>query len=95
MPIETAHGRAQCLRNALDANSSRALSHQRIQSGFDPVRTRKTLGILCSGAPDTGSAVNFSDFTKSGAMAFPDVLGPIFDEINEKYGTDVKPIFTK
>ncbi len=45
--------------------------------------------------PNTGSAINFSDFTKSGAMAFPEVLGPIFDEINGKYGTDVKPIFTE
>jgi ribonuclease Z len=46
-------------------------------------------------APDTGSAIAFSDFTKSGALAFPEVTGPIFDEINEKYGTDVKPIFQK
>jgi ribonuclease Z len=45
--------------------------------------------------PDTGSAVAFSDFTRSGAVAFPEVVGPIFEEINEKYGTDIKPIFQK
>jgi len=43
--------------------------------------------------PDTSSAVAFSDFTKSGALAFPEVTQPIFDEINEMYGTDIKPIF--
>ena len=46
-------------------------------------------------APDTGSAIAFSDFTISGAMGFPEVVGPIFDEINEMYGTDVEPIFKK
>jgi ribonuclease Z len=43
--------------------------------------------------PDTGNAIAFSDFTRSGALGFPEVTGPIFDEVNEKYGTDVKPIF--
>ena len=45
--------------------------------------------------PDTASAVAFSDFTKSGAVAFPEVVQPIFDEINDLYGTDIKPLFTK
>jgi ribonuclease Z len=44
-------------------------------------------------APDTSKAIPFSDFTRSGAMGLPEVVGPIFDEINEKYGTDVKPLF--
>jgi ribonuclease Z len=44
-------------------------------------------------APDTSKAIPFSDFTRSGAMGLPEVVGPIFDEINEKYGTDVKPVF--
>jgi hypothetical protein len=46
-------------------------------------------------APDTWSAIAFSPFTMSGALGFPEVTGPIFDEINEKYGTDVEPIFKK
>ncbi len=44
-------------------------------------------------APDTGSAISFSDFTRSGALGLPEVVGPIFDEINEKYGTNAKPLF--
>jgi ribonuclease Z len=46
-------------------------------------------------SPDTASAIEFSEFTMSGALAFPEVTKPIFDEINQKYGTDVKPVFTK
>jgi ribonuclease Z len=44
-------------------------------------------------APDTGSSIAFSDFTKSGALAFPEVTQPIYDEVNEIYGTDFEPIF--
>ena len=42
-------------------------------------------------APDTSKLIPFSDFTKSGALPFPEVVGPIFDEINEKYGTEIEP----
>jgi ribonuclease Z len=43
--------------------------------------------------PDTSKSIPFSDFTKSGALAFPEVVGPIYDEINEIYGTDYEPVF--
>jgi len=43
--------------------------------------------------PDTGSSINFSDFTISGALPFIEVVQPIYDEINEKYGTDFEPVF--
>ena len=43
--------------------------------------------------PDTRSAIAFSDFSKSGVLPFPEVTQPIFDEINEAYGTDIEPIF--
>ncbi len=43
--------------------------------------------------PDTSNAIPFSDFTRSGALGLPEVVGPIFDEINEKYGTNIEPIF--
>jgi ribonuclease Z len=46
-------------------------------------------------APDTGSAIAFSPFTVSGALALPEVVGPIFDQINQKYGTKAEPIFKK
>ena len=43
--------------------------------------------------PDTSKAIPFSDFTRSGVEAFPEVTQPLFDEINEMYGTDIKPVF--
>lgn len=46
-------------------------------------------------APDTGGSIAFSEFTISGAMGLPEVTQPLFDEINEKYGTNVEPIFKK
>ena len=46
-------------------------------------------------APDTGSAIAFSEFTISGALGFPEIVQPLFDEINEMYGTKAEPIFKK
>ena len=43
-------------------------------------------------APDVAD-IAFSEFTMSGALAFPEILGPIYDEVNEKYGTDFEPFF--
>ena len=40
--------------------------------------------------PNTSKAVPMSDFLKSGLKAYPEVLNPIWDEVNEKYGTDHK-----
>jgi len=42
-------------------------------------------------APDFRNAISFSDFTLSGREPFPEVVSPLYDEINEKYGTDFKP----
>jgi ribonuclease Z len=44
-------------------------------------------------APDTGSAIAFSEFTISGALGFPEVVGPIYDDVNELYGTDYELLF--
>ena len=44
-------------------------------------------------APDFTQAIPISDFTKSGVEALPEVVGPIYDEINKIYGTDHKPGF--
>lgn len=41
--------------------------------------------------PDTSKMIPFSDFTKSGALPMREIVDPIFDEINEKYGTEVEP----
>ncbi len=43
--------------------------------------------------PDFTKAIPISDFTKSGAMGLPEIVGPIYDEINKKYGTNYKPGF--
>jgi ribonuclease Z len=43
--------------------------------------------------PDTGKAIHFSDFSRSGVLPFPEVVQPIFDEINTKYGIKAEPIF--
>jgi ribonuclease Z len=42
-------------------------------------------------APDILKAVPFSDFTRSGMLTFPEIVGPIYDDVNKKYGTDYKP----
>ena len=43
--------------------------------------------------PDTSRAIPFSDFTRSGALGFPEVVGPTYDEINKIYGTNYEPVF--
>ena len=42
-------------------------------------------------APDFTSAITMSDFTLSGVVPLPEVVGPIYEEINELYGTDFAP----
>jgi ribonuclease Z len=42
-------------------------------------------------APEFRDAIAFSEFTLSGALAFPEVVAPIYEEINEIYGTDFSP----
>ena len=44
-------------------------------------------------APDISKVIPISEFTRSGAVTFPEVVGPIWDEINKKYGTNYKPTF--
>jgi ribonuclease Z len=41
--------------------------------------------------PDSSKAVPISDFTKSGFKKYPEVLLSIWDEIHDRYGTDLKP----
>jgi ribonuclease Z len=43
---------------------------------------------------DIGARSGVIDF-RGGALGFPEVTQPIFDEINEIYGTDIKPVFSK
>jgi ribonuclease Z len=41
-------------------------------------------------APDLAKAIPMSEFILSGKLAFPEIVGPIYDKINELYGTDYK-----
>ncbi len=41
-------------------------------------------------APDTELMVPMSGFVRGGERAMPDVVGPIYDEINRLYGTDIQ-----
>ena len=43
-------------------------------------------------APDTAAAIAFSKFTLSGVEVYPEVVQPIYDEINKKYDTKHKPM---
>ena len=40
---------------------------------------------------DSSKLIPFSKFVASGRLAFPEVVGPIYEEINKIYGTDYKP----
>ena len=44
-------------------------------------------------APDFRGVVPFSEFTLSGVLAFPEIVLPLYEEINEIYGTDFEPGF--
>ena len=39
--------------------------------------------------PNTDLMIPMSDFVMGGAQAMPDVVGPIYDEINRLYGTNI------
>jgi hypothetical protein len=41
--------------------------------------------------PDFRNAIPMSEFTLSGRKPYPELVKPIYDEINEIYGTDFKP----
>ncbi|MDB4278296.1 MBL fold metallo-hydrolase [Deltaproteobacteria bacterium] len=49
--------------------------------------------LKAKNAPDSSKAIPMSDFVKSGALGFPEIVGPIYDEINAMYGTDYEPGF--
>ncbi len=46
-------------------------------------------------AADTSKMNPFSDFIKPVLLAFPEIVGPIYGEINELFGTDHQPPFNE
>jgi len=49
--------------------------------------------LKAKNAPDVSKMIPTSDFILSGHLAFPEVVQPIYDDINEQYGTDHQPPF--
>jgi ribonuclease Z len=49
--------------------------------------------IKAKNAPDVSKMISMSEFIASGRLPFPEVVGPIYDDINEQYGTDHQPPF--
>ena len=90
------------LRKTYDGPVALALDYMVFNVSKDDIRVRMSAiddevwpspALKKKIAPDTAKAVPFSDFVRSGAMGLPEVVGPIFDEINEEYGTHAKPLF--
>ena len=90
------------VRKTYDGPLALALDYMVFNVTKDDIRVRMSAideeiwpspSTIAKQPPDTGSAINFSDFTKSGALAFPEVTQPIYDEINGIYGTDFEPVF--
>ncbi len=46
--------------------------------------------LKAKNAPDVSKMIPFSDSIAEGRLVFPEVVGPIYDDINEQYGTDIK-----
>ena len=46
--------------------------------------------LIPKNSPDVSKMVPMTDFIATGRLAFPEVVQPIYDDINKKYGTDYK-----
>ena len=44
-------------------------------------------------APDPTKLIPFSDFIRAGVLPMTEIVQPIFDEVNEKHGTNIEPMF--
>ena len=91
---------ARRVRRTYDGPLSLALDYMVWNVTKDDIRVRMSAvdeevwpspALKKKNPPDTSKMIPFSDFTRSGALALPEVVGPIFDEVNEKYGTKVEP----
>ena len=47
--------------------------------------------LKAKNSPDLANLIPMSDFIREGNVPFPEVLQPIYDNINETYGTDYQP----
>ena len=58
-----------------------------------PLSIRFVVRRATKNPPDFSKSIPISDFTKSGALPMPDVVGPLYEEINKLYGTNYEPGF--
>ena len=89
------------VRKTYDGPLALALDYMVFNVTKDDIRVRMSVvddevwpspPLKAKRAPDV-SELPFSKFILSGARGFPEVVGPIYDEINKLYGTDFEPFF--
>jgi ribonuclease Z len=87
------------IRKTYDGEVALALDYMVFNVTKDDIRVRMSAidedifpptPLKAKNAPDLAKLVPMSDFIKDGNVAFPEVVQPIYDEINEIYGTDLK-----
>ena len=90
------------IRKTYDGPVSLALDYMVFNVTRDDIRVRMSAideeifpppAMRSKNAPDISKMIPMSDFVTSGAAPFPEVVQPIWDEINEIYGTDYAPPF--
>ena len=90
------------IRKTYDGDVSLAVDYMVWNVTKDDIRVRMSAvdeeiwpspALKTKNAPDFTKAIPISDFTMSGALGLPEVVGPIYEEINEIYGTDFEPAF--
>ena len=100
--FDTAPEMLRRIRKTYDGEVSLAVDYMVWNVTKDGVRARMSAvdeeiwpspALKKKNPPDFTNAISISDFTKGGALAFPEVVGPLYDEINKIYGTDYQPGF--
>jgi ribonuclease Z len=100
--FDTAPEMQERIRRTYDGQIALALDYMVFNVTKDNIKVRMSAidedifpppPLLPKIAPDSTNAIPMSEFVKSGAVGFPEVVGPIYDEINEMYGTDLEPEF--
>jgi len=90
------------VRKTYDGPLALALDYMVFNVTKDDIRVRMSAvdeeiwpspAIKKKNPPDTSKVIPFSDFTKSGVVPLPEVVQPIYDEVNQTYGTDYEPMF--
>ena len=100
--FDTAPEMQERIRKTYAGDIALALDYMVFNVTKDDIRVRMSAidediyppaALKAKNAPDRSKAIPMSEFITSGAMGFPEVVGPIYDEINELYGTDLEPEF--